>query len=93
MGAFASFCAPPSLRPRTHPQAELADRDFTADRERVIVISTGAVEQVDLERAAAERAAMTDISRSNGMKDSRIADLVPRFSQTRAGSSPSRMIA
>ena len=57
MGAFASFCAPPSLRPRTHPQAELADRDFTADRERVIVISTGAVEQVDLERAAAERAA------------------------------------
>jgi hypothetical protein len=36
-------------------QASLAGKDFTAEREHVIVISTGAVEAVDLERLAAER--------------------------------------
>lgn len=36
-------------------QASLAGKDFTAEKQHVIVISTGAVEAVDQERVAAER--------------------------------------
>lgn len=35
--------------------AELAERDFTADRGEAVVVSTGAVEAIDIERAEEER--------------------------------------
>ena len=37
-------------------QADLAGKDFAAEREHVVVISTGAVAAMDHERLAAERA-------------------------------------
>lgn len=36
-------------------QADLADRDFTAERHQVIVISTGAVDPIEQQRSLAER--------------------------------------
>ena len=53
-------------------------RDF---QDVVAVLVFGDVEAFDMAVGAA-RAAITEISRSNGMKASRIADLVPRSSQT-----------
>ncbi len=41
-------------------QASLAGRDFTAEKQQVIVISTGAVAHVDQERREAERRAAED---------------------------------
>src|SRR5438874_789664 len=45
------------------------------------------------QRPAGNRAAITEISRSNGMKASMIADLVPRSFQIWPMSSPLRIIA
>ena len=47
-------CALP--RPAPPLQADLAGKDFSAEKQHVIVISTGAVDSVDAERLAAERA-------------------------------------
>lgn len=44
-------------------QADLAGKDFTAEKEHVIVISTGAVAPVDHERLAAERKEAEDRNR------------------------------
>jgi hypothetical protein len=46
----------PSLVGLSFLQASLAGKDFTAEKEHVVVISTGAVSAVDQERLAAERA-------------------------------------
>ncbi|KAL4856594.1 GTPase LSG1-1 [Chlorella vulgaris] len=43
--------------------ASLAGKDFTAEREHIIVISTGAVAAVDVQRMAAERAEAEDRNR------------------------------
>lgn len=44
-------------------QADLAGKDFAAEKEHVIVISTGAVAPVDHERLAAERKEAEDRNR------------------------------
>ena len=53
----------PPLTPAACPQADLAGKDFTAEKEHVIVISTGAVANVDHERVAAERREAEDRNR------------------------------
>lgn len=59
----STVCRQPSqLRPPS-TQADLAGKDFTAEKEHVIVISTGAVAAVDHERLAAERKAAEDRNR------------------------------
>ena len=64
-------CPPTPPTPPSHPpthhhpplQASLAGKDFIAEKEHVIVISTGAVESVDHQRRAAERKEAEDRNR------------------------------
>lgn len=53
---FTATWSLPSMPLLLCAQASLAGKDFTAEREHIIVISTGAVPAVDVQRMAAERA-------------------------------------